>query len=181
MPTIGAKAPFSASLSGANSVAVKLRAMAEKLSRGDMHVRDFVKVLRGLEPHLPISDAYELDRPQASGVWWASQQEHMVRWFSDQDSRGSGAFTRQATNMSSRTTYNRLLCPAAFVWMAEALGEDFTVVKAAADAAREEQSARRRPGVLRRHIPWARVYQLAMESLNCGTIAGKPLADLPSE
>jgi len=138
--------------------------MAEKLSRDDMHVRDFVKVLRGLEPHLPISDAYELDRPQASGVWWVSQQEHMVRWFSDQDSRGSGAFTRKETNTSSRTTYNRLLCPAAFVWMAEALGEDSAAVKAAADAAREEPSARRRPGVLRRHIPWARVYQLALES-----------------
>lgn len=129
----------------------------------DMRVHDFVRVLRQLEPHLPISDAYERDRPQLRGAWWSSQKEHMTRWFSDQDGHGSGAFTRNEPNTSARRTYNRLLCPAAFVWMAEALGEDSTVVKRAADAARDEPSARKRPGLLRRHLPWQRILQLAQE------------------
>ncbi|WP_403025576.1 hypothetical protein [Salinibacterium sp. GXW1014] len=135
--------------------------MAETLLSDDMHVHDFVRVLRRLEPHLPISDAYERDRPQLKGAWWSSQQEHMTGWFNSQDSRGSGAFTRKAPNTSARTTYNRLLCPAAFVWMAEALGEDPAVVQAAADAARNEPNARKRPGLLRKHLPWARISHLA--------------------
>ncbi|WP_157155913.1 hypothetical protein [Diaminobutyricimonas sp. LJ205] len=85
----------------------------------------------------------------------------MTRWFSDQQGRGSGAFTRNEPNTSARTTYNRLLCPAAFVWMAEALGEDSAVVLTAANAARNEPSARKRPGLLRKHLPWQRISQLA--------------------
>lgn len=131
----------------------------------DIHVRDFARVLAALEPHLPISDQYELDVPQKQGVWWSSQQEHMVRWFSDQPTRGSGAFTRAEPNTSARTTYNRLLAPAAFVWMAEALGEDPAVVQAAADAARAEPSARRRSGLLRRLLSWSRIAELARRRL----------------
>ncbi|PPG41357.1 hypothetical protein C5C30_08175 [Rathayibacter sp. AY2B5] len=128
----------------------------------DLDVRQFVRILRGCEAHLPISDQYEKDRPQRRGAWWSSQQEHMVRWFGNQDSTGSGAFTRATPNTSARVTYNRLLCPAAFAWMAEALGEDPAVVQAAADAARAEPEARRRPGLLRRHLPWDRLLELAL-------------------
>lgn len=39
----------------------------------DIHVCDFTRVLVTLEPHLPISDQYELDCPQKQGVWWSSQ------------------------------------------------------------------------------------------------------------
>lgn len=130
-------------------------------SSDDMHVRDFVRILRRLEPHRPISDSYERDRPQVSGAWWSSQKEHMIRWFGDQESRGSGAFTRNEPNLSARTTYNRLQCPAAFVWMAEALGEDPVTVRTAADAAREESNARKRPAVLRSHLPWHRIAAMA--------------------
>lgn len=135
------------------------------MTHDDIHVRDFARVIATLEPHLSISDQYELDVPQKQGVWWSSQQEHMVRWFSDQPTRGSGAFTRTEPNTSARTTYNRLLAPAAFVWMAEALGEEPAVVQAAADAARAEPSARRRPGLLRRHLPWSRIAELARQRL----------------
>lgn len=128
----------------------------------DLHVHGFVDVLKDLQPHLPISDQYELDRPQARGAWWSSQQEHMVRWFGTQDSLGSGAFTRSVANTSAKTTYNRLLCSAAFVWIAEALGEDLTVVQAAADAARDEPNVRKRPGLLRKHLPWERIVALAL-------------------
>lgn len=38
----------------------------------DIHVRDFARVLTALQPHLPISDQYELDCTQKQGVWWQS-------------------------------------------------------------------------------------------------------------
>lgn len=126
----------------------------------DFHIDEFVRVLRSLEPHLPVSDAYERDCPQLQRAWWSSQQEHMVAWFQGQNSQGSGAFTREVPNVSARTTYNRLLCPAAFVWMAEALGEDSRVVQTAADAARNENNPRKRPGLLRQYLPWLRIVEL---------------------
>lgn len=135
--------------------------MADSTAAEDIHVSEFVRILRSREAHLPISDLYEKDRPQLKGVWWTSQKEHMIRWFGSQNSRGSGAYSRATPNTSARTTYNRLLCPAAFVWMAEALGENPVVVQAAADAARSEPSARRRPGLLRKHLPWPRIVELA--------------------
>lgn len=127
----------------------------------DLHVDEFVRVLRALDAHLPISYKYERDRPQSSESWWSSQKEHMISWFGAQNSLGSGAYSRRTPNTSARTTYNRLLCPAAFVWMAEALGEDPVVVQTAADAARAEPSARKRPGLLRKHLPWPRIAALA--------------------
>jgi len=132
----------------------------------DIHVSEFVRVLEILEPHLPISDQYERDCFQKPGTWWSSQQKHMVSWFSGQLTLGSGAFTRQQPNMSARTTYNRLLAPAAFVWMAEALGEDPRVVQAAADAARDEPNARKRPGLLRQYLPWRRIAELTRPYLS---------------
>jgi hypothetical protein len=130
-------------------------------TRDDLTTAAFVAVLRRLKPHLPISDAYERDLPQRHGTWWSSQQEHMIGWFGAQDGYGSGKFTRTTPNTSARRTYNRLLSPPAFVWMAEALGEDPAVVLAAADAARAEPNARKRPALLRRLLPWERIVQLA--------------------
>lgn len=127
----------------------------------DFHSEEFAQILAGLEPHLPISDAFELALPQEHGSWWSSQQQHMVSWFQAQNTTGAGAYTRQVPNISARRTYNRLLAPAAFIWMAEALGEDATVVQDAADAARAEPSARRRPGLIRKKLPWERIAQLA--------------------
>jgi len=130
----------------------------------DIPVNAFVQVLMRLDAHRAISDEYEKDVPQRSGVWWTSQKEHMIAWFGAQSGLGTGKFMRQAPNKSARTTYNRLLCPAAFVWMAEALGEESAIVKAAADAARAEPNPRKRSGVLRAHLPWARISELARQT-----------------
>lgn len=127
----------------------------------DFDVHDFASVLGRLEPHLPISDAFERAHPQERGTWWSSQQEHMVRWFRSQASTGTGAYSRQEPNRSARTTYNRLLAPAALLWMAEALGELPSTVQAAADVAAAEPNRRRRAGLVRRHLPWERIAQLA--------------------
>jgi hypothetical protein len=135
--------------------------MASSKRDDDIRVSEFVRVLQKLDSHLPISDQFERDCPQLRGAWWTSQKEHMICWFGEQNSRGFGAFTRAGPSVSARTTYNRPLCPAAFVWMAEARGEEPEALQAAADAARAEPSARKRPGLLRRLLPWGRIAELA--------------------
>jgi hypothetical protein len=132
---------------------VRMIGMASSKRDDDIRISKFVRVLKKLNSHSPISDQFERDCPQLRGAWWTSQKQHMIRWFGEQNSRGSGAFTRAVPNVTALTTYNCLLCPAAFAWMAEALGEDPAVVKAAADAARGEPNARKRPGLLRRLLP----------------------------
>jgi hypothetical protein len=130
----------------------------------DFTTMEFVAVLRGLEPHLPISDAFERDLRQLQGTWWSSQREHMIGWFGAQHTLGTGKYRRATPNTSARRTYGRLLSTAALVWMAEALGEDLAVVRAAADAARAEPDARKRPAVVRRLVPWERIAQLVHEA-----------------
>lgn len=136
----------------------------------DFDVVEFATMLAQLDEHLPISDAYEREVPQRTGVWWTSQREHMVRWFGGQTTTGSGAFTRSAPNRSARMTYGRLQCPAALVWIAEALGEDPVTVEVAAGAARAAPNARRRSGVLRRHLPWSRIAELATAAQYLSTV-----------
>lgn len=146
--------------------------MGTSAADGDIYIDEFVRVLRSLALHLPISDRFERDQPQLRGSWWTSQQEHMISWFGGQNSLGSGAFSRSAPNISARTTYNRLLSPPAFVWMAEALGEDVALVQAAADAARAEPNARKRPGLLRQPLPWERIEALARAAYETASMTG---------
>lgn len=118
---------------------------------------EFARILRRLPAHLPESDRYEADFPQASGRWWSSQREHMGAWFGQHP----GYPTATGQDLSARAVYARLACPTAFPWIAEALGEDPAVVRAAADACRAEPDIRKRSAIMRRHLPWARIAELA--------------------
>lgn len=131
--------------------------MRRLATNGELTNRDFALLLSGLASHMPISDEYDRVSGQATGRWWSSQQEHMVSWFRSQETTGSGAFTRRSPNMSARTTYNRLQCPGALLWIAEALGVDESIVKAVADMSAAEEEKRRRSALIRRHIPWAMI------------------------
>lgn len=126
----------------------------------DVDTDEFARVLRRLEPHLPISDGYEALALQRGESHWSSQQEHMVGWFEGQSSHGSGQYTRTTPNRSARTAYNRLLSAFGLLWIAEALGEEPGVVQKAADAARAEPDYRRRCGQIRRVVPWSRILEL---------------------
>lgn len=139
----------------------------------DIYIPDFVRVLKRLKPHLPISDWYDSEpgledsgnHSRNTGVWYSSQKEHMVGWFSDQLTLGSGSYTRQKPNRSARTTYNRLVNSGSLLWIAEALGEDSSVVQAAADAALSEPNQKKRPALIRKYITWSRIAELARQYL----------------
>jgi len=131
----------------------------------DMHPGRFAGILATLPARMPISDRFDTAHPQRRGVWWENQREHMVGWFDSQNTRGAGAYTRRAPNLSARTAYERLQAPAALLWIGEALGAQPAAVQAAADAAAQQPDNRSRCRAVRSHLPWALIAQLTAEHM----------------
>ena len=118
-------------------------------------------VLASVFAHLP-------DQPETA-VWlaslqvsWTYDQLHMVSWFSGQLSLGSGKYSRSRPNHSAKLTYERLLNPFSLLWIAAALGEDREVVARTRKEIDGYVSWRAKCGVVRRAIPWKRIYELAL-------------------
>ena len=88
---------------------------------------------------------------------------HMVTWFSAQTTHGNGHYSRSAHNFSARTTYNRLLNPYSLMWIAAALGEDPKVVKQAAAEAAKVKTFAEKCGIVRKAVPFSRIYELALQ------------------
>lgn len=120
----------------------------------DINVLVFADYLQEKEEHYSISDKYNESYGQVNNVNWTNQKEHMVPWFKSQQTRGEGKFTRLAPNTSSRRTYNRLHCPEALLWIAEAVGIDSKLVQKAANEAAEAKNNRKRSGIIRSIISW---------------------------
>ena len=137
-----------------------------KMISEDFDVYDFARILEKLQEHLPISDNYDSVHGQKENVWWNCQKEHMIDWFSTQNTKGSGAFIRKKPNRSAKIAYTNLKCPGAYLWMAEALGEDDNIVQNAADAACAIVNNNSRCKAIRDHIPWKRILELAENHQN---------------
>lgn len=97
-------------------------------------------------------------------VTYRYDQLHMITWFSCQITLGSGNYSRSCPNYSARKTYGRLLNPWSLLWIAAALGEDPEVVKAAAREMEDYRSYSAKCGVVRRAIPFDRIYELALKT-----------------
>ncbi len=118
---------------------------------------EFIRILRTLPASAPVADAYEKFHGQKRGVWYQTQQKHMIGWFKGQATRGFGAYIRTTPNCDARLTYNRLQCGEALLWIGEALGADHSLVSVATEAAVAETGHRRRCGIIRHHLSWAAV------------------------
>ena len=99
---------------------------------------------------------------QTVDVTWTYDRLHMVTWFSGQLSLGSGDYSRSRPNHSAKTTYERLLNPYSLLWIAAALGEDKDLVIRTAEEIKGYETYRAKCGVIRRAIPWKRIYELAL-------------------
>ncbi len=130
----------------------------------DYSTAEFVRLLETLDDHTPASDRFEAVSGQKN-AWWTSQKEHMITWFSVQDTLGSGHFSRRKPNRSAQVAYQRLQCPGALIWMAEALGETPETIVQTVEALYAEPNIRRWSGMVRAHIPWKRIAALAAEKL----------------
>ncbi|MBV7363946.1 hypothetical protein KRX54_05830 [Actinomycetaceae bacterium TAE3-ERU4] len=135
----------------------------------DFNCREFSRLLATLEEHLPISDEYDgVDLTREDGnskrkVWYTSQREHMVAWFSDQPRTGTGPYSRSKPNLSAKRAYNRLLNVGSILWINEALGVDEQQIRMAAEMARKESDYRRRCAIARKYLPWEKVLEKALQ------------------
>ena len=125
----------------------------------DIDIKQFAKMLQYLEPHPELTE--ELDQ---WGSVYSSEKAHMCLWFGGQATTGSGSYTRGKPNNSTRSAYNRLLCPGAMLWIAEVLGESPEQLKAACAAAieAEKENVRARGKAFRDVISFDRIYELYM-------------------
>lgn len=112
--------------------------------------RAFARKLQRLEPHLPISDAYE-SAYLPGEHWWSSQREHLVGWF--RELSGSGAYGRVTRGLGAKYGYNYFQCAPGLLWLAEALGEEAEVVQKAADVAGGKGRPATQCAAIRRVIP----------------------------
>ena len=95
-------------------------------------------------------------------ISWTYDQLHMVTWFSCQLTLGSGKYSRSRPNHSAKATYERLLNPFSLLWIAAALGVERDLVEKTRKEIDGFVSWRAKCGVVRRAIPWKRIYELAL-------------------
>lgn len=132
----------------------------------DFDVEDFALMLSHMPEHLPIAGGYAQDCGTDYTNWfYTSEREHMVCWFRAQTTKGSGSYTRSTPNHSAKRTYNRLMNATSVLWIGEALGIDPDILKAAVQELKKEKDYRRRPAIVRRHIPWDTIAPLAQEKM----------------
>lgn len=121
-------------------------------------------VLAKLPASCPITDEYEREFRDSLGhePWWRHQKEHLLGWLGEHN--GPGAYGRTGHDYDAKYAYNHFQCAPGLVWMAEALGEDRSVVEQAVKAARSEAAAGNRAAtqcrVVRELIPWTRIEEL---------------------
>ena len=95
-------------------------------------------------------------------ISWDDEQLHMVTWFASQLSIACVNDFRSRPNHSAKTAYERLPDPIALLWIAAALGEDKDLVISIRHEMDGCASRREKCGVVRRAIPWKRIYELAL-------------------
>ncbi|GAA2182272.1 hypothetical protein GCM10009785_20710 [Brooklawnia cerclae] len=130
----------------------------------DFSPRVFARALRKTDEHYPVSDhceqALAAHRKRPTAPWYRSQKEHVTGWLNELD--GPGAYNRKSRGLNARHFWNHFQCAPGLLWVAEALGEDVTVVRQASEAAQHEERAAARCAAVRKVIPWARVVELVL-------------------
>lgn len=128
-----------------------------EVGQNDFHNTEMAAVFAHLPPQ-PETAAWL----QIIDVSWTYDQLHMVTWFSGQLSLGSGKYSRSRPNHSAKVTYERLVNPYSLLWIAAALGVEQDIVVNACREMDGYVSWRAKCGVVRRAIPWKRIYDLAL-------------------
>ena len=130
---------------------------SQPMMKNDICIPDMVKILSRMEPMPPVTKA--LDK---WGTVARDQKEHIIGWLCDQHTSGSGAYTRQMGNGSTRTAYNRFLNPGGLLWLAEVLGEKEGRLREAVARAIEAEKVnyRSRCAAFRQIIPFDRIMEL---------------------
>lgn len=100
------------------------------------------------------------DEPRVRpGVWYTTQKQHWLGWLGEYD--GPGAYGRlPGRHRDAKFAYNHIVCPEALLWLVEAAGVRPELVQAAWSAYEAGTSLMQKSGAIRRHVPWAEVYDV---------------------
>lgn len=128
----------------------------------DFSGRTFARMISQLPAHPPLYDTLGGGAEDAHnyGVGYQTQQQHLVGWFSQL--AGPGAYNRKTRGLKARHGYNHFQCAEGLLWLAEALGEDPEVVRAAYAAVAEHTHTAARSAAVRKLIPWERIVELIL-------------------
>ena len=129
-----------------------------KMPEGDVDNYAMATVFANLPPQPEIEEYLK-----EINVNYDYDHLHMVTWFSAQTTHGSGHYSREEFNLSAKRTYNRLLNPYSLLWIAAALEEDPEVVRKAAADAEKVKTFAEKCGVVRKAIPFSRIYELGLK------------------
>ena len=127
----------------------------------DIRCRKLSDILASKSDHYPYSDKYIAEVHDSKDKTGRTEREHMVEWFRANETKGSGAYSRQVPNQSARRCYNGLMNAASLLWSAEAVGIDEPTVRRAYEAAVAADDYRRACGAIRKIIAWDMIYALA--------------------
>ena len=127
--------------------------------RTDMSCVAFSHLLRFKRSHYPYSDRYLSEVNNSPDAHARTEKQHMVHWFADNATHGSGAYSRQKPNNSAKRCFNKLENAASLLWIAEAVGIEEPVVAAAFEAARQAGDYRRACGAIRKIITWSMIIE----------------------
>lgn len=132
---------------------------AHVASGNDMSCGTFSHLLRFKRSHYPYSDKYLQEVGNSPDSHARTEKQHMVQWFADNATHGSGAYFRQRPNSSAKKCYNKLENAALLLWIAEAVGIEESIVEAAFEAARQAGDYRRACGAIRKVITWPMIIE----------------------
>ena len=119
----------------------------------------FSHLLRFKRSHYPYSDRYLSEGNNSPDTHARTEKQHMVQWFADNATHGSGAYSGQKPNNSAKNCYNKLENAASLLWIAEAVGVEEAIVAAAFEAARQAGDYRRACGAIRKIISWSMIIE----------------------
>ena len=126
----------------------------------DLRCKRFSEILAEKKDHYPYSDKYISEVHDSPDKTGRTEREHMVAWFRENETEGSGQYSRQTPNKSARKCYNGILNAASLLWIAEAVGIDELTVRRAYEAAVSVGDYRRACGAIRKIITWDMIYAL---------------------
>ena len=132
---------------------------AHVASGNDMSCGAFSHLLRFKRSLYPYCDKYLQEVGNSPDSHARMEKQHMVQWFTDNATHGSGAYSRQKPNSSTKNCYNKLENAASLLWIAEAVGIEKSIVAAAFEAARQAGDHRRACGAIRRIITWSMIIE----------------------
>lgn len=136
-----------------------LRSRTPHTANGDVSCAQAAKLFRCRKDHYPYSDRYIAEVHDSPDKGGRTEREHMVDWFTGNQTTGTGSYTRETPNQSARRCYNRLMNAASLLWIAEAVGIDELTVKQAYEAASTAGDYRKACGAIRSIITWDMIYE----------------------